>query len=543
MRFARRRLTSFAAVAGAIVAACSSGTAPTEETASGCVTDFACPSGQECGVAGCQSVSPSIRPHIQTASGTMRPYLDPAEADFRAANYDLLINHVYGYVERIRSINPHARMFEYINIRYHYYDEPDNKASAWAAANGYDPEDMFLHYRQDTDVTGWESRVLVPGYPAGHVPGWNPNAGIGDPPASATTRSESRAFNRNDGAVGPLYMANIENPAMRRFLVHHIAGLVDGSHWGTAFASGHIDGIMADIGVYYAQFGEGMLWNTDEYYGEPMVDTHPYSRGFETLYPYLATALEARFGQAIDIMPNYGHVYFLNYDHPASEGTQRATPWAWAEVWLMYHGTYSPTSGGDRCITWEKDYENAIAAIVRETRRGSRRILGARDKPRDGVPGSDRGKIFMLALYYLVHNENTWFLYETVNNHGMGVTAHLSEWNWNPAVEFDIGQPEPVPDGLTDFDGRSGTTEHYVFAQGSDPWQPQLTYRVFARRFSNALVLAKMLPEGSITTDLSITTHQLDGSYAILQADGTLGAIVTSIDLRNNEGAILIPMD
>jgi len=543
MRFALRELTSLAALAGALlIIACGINTGPTEETASGCVTDFACSSGEECGVGGCQAVSPSILPHIQTASGMFRNYLDPAEADFRAANYDLIINFVYGYVDRIRSINPNARMFEYINIRYHYYDE-FNTATAWAASNGYDPEDFYLHYREDTDVIGWESQVLVPGYPAGRVPGWNPNAGPSDPPASATTRSESRAFNGNDGVIGPLYMANITEPGMRGFLLNHIAKLVDGSHWGTAFASGPIDGIMADVGVYYAQFGEGMLPNTDEHYGVPMTDSHPHSRGFETLYPELAAGLENRFGHAIDIMPNYGHIYFLNYDHPAAEGIQRTTPWAWAEVWLMYHGTYQPTSGPGRCITWESDYENAIAAVVRETRRGSRRVLGARDKPRDGVPGSDRGKIFLLALYYLVHNQNTWFLYETVNVHGVGVTEHMSEWNWNPAVTFDIGQPEPVPPGFTDFDGRSGTNEHYIFAHGQDPWQPQAYYRVLARRFSNALVLVKMLPDGSVTTDASITTHQLDGSYALLQADGTLGAVSTTVDLRNNEAAILIPMD
>src|SRR5207237_1437076 len=36
------------------------------------------------------------------------------------------------------------------------------------------------------------------------------------------------------------------------------------------------------------------------------------------------------------------------------------------------------------------------------------------------------------------------------------------------------------------------------------------------------------------------TTHDLGGAYRPLQADGTLGAAVTRITLRNGEGAILV---
>ena len=52
-----------------------------------------------------------------------------------------------------------------------------------------------------------------------------------------------------------------------------------------------------------------------------------------------------------------------------------------------------------------------------------------------------------------------------------------------------------------------------------------------------------LLPEGSVVDDRSITTHPLDRAYALLQADGTLGAVVTEATIRNNEGLILIPVD
>jgi hypothetical protein len=52
-----------------------------------------------------------------------------------------------------------------------------------------------------------------------------------------------------------------------------------------------------------------------------------------------------------------------------------------------------------------------------------------------------------------------------------------------------------------------------------------------------------MLPEGSVTDDRSITHHALDGTYAPLQADGTLGAAVNVAMIRNNEALILIRLD
>ena len=106
-----------------------------------------------------------------------------------------------------------------------------------------------------------------------------------------------------------------------------------------------------------------------------------------------------------------------------------------------------------------------------------------------------------------------------------------------------MGQPDVIPAGKTDFEGRPNTKEHYEFATGADPYNPALTYHVFARRYTNALVLVKLLPEGSVTDDRSITTHALDGTYAPLLADGSLGAAVNVAVIRNNEALILLRLD
>jgi hypothetical protein len=42
------------------------------------------------------------------------------------------------------------------------------------------------------------------------------------------------------------------------------------------------------------------------------------------------------------------------------------------------------------------------------------------------------------------------------------------------------------------------------------------------------------------TASNTATTHQLGGSYRMVNADGTLGPVITSISLMNGQGAVLI---
>ena len=81
--------------------------------------------------------------------------------------------------------------------------------------------------------------------------------------------------------------------------------------------------------------------------------------------------------------------------------------------------------------------------------------------------------------------------------------------------------------------------------QGQDPSNTARTYRVYARNYSNALILYKPLSyaqgySSGTLASYTATRHYLGGTYRPLRADGTLGAPVTSVSLRNGEGAILI---
>ena len=95
---------------------------------------------------------------------------------------------------------------------------------------------------------------------------------------------------------------------------------------------------------------------------------------------------------------------------------------------------------------------------------------------------------------------------------------------------MDVGQP---------------TGEMFTFAEGTDPTNPALAYKVFGRTYGKALVLYKprsyTAGRGTGTlNDLTATTHNLGGSYRVLNSDGTLGPVVTKVTLRNGEGAVLM---
>jgi hypothetical protein len=130
-----------------------------------------------------------------------------------------------------------------------------------------------------------------------------------------------------------------------------------------------------------------------------------------------------------------------------------------------------------------------------------------------------------LAYYYLLANPNSTFLdYDG----GYDTTGPWSQ-HWFPAMGANIGQP---------------TSSWSLFATGADPSNAALTYHIYQRSYTNALVLYKPLSYGNGVTgtlaDATATTQNLGGTYYPLQADGTLGAPITSITLRNGEGAVLI---
>jgi hypothetical protein len=146
--------------------------------------------------------------------------------------------------------------------------------------------------------------------------------------------------------------------------------------------------------------------------------------------------------------------------------------------------------------------------------------------PQNGSVTDPRMQLATLAYYYLLADpESTFLMFYGGYEPGTAWTRH-----WCPAAAYNIGQP---------------VDKWTPFAMGADPSNPVLNYRVYQRSFEKALVLYKPLSyaRGQTTGKLgdeTATRHDLKGTYRPLRADGTLGEPVTSIALRNGEGAILV---
>ncbi|WP_439626213.1 Ig-like domain-containing protein [Gemmata sp.] len=146
--------------------------------------------------------------------------------------------------------------------------------------------------------------------------------------------------------------------------------------------------------------------------------------------------------------------------------------------------------------------------------------------PGGGSPTDPRTQLGALAYYYLLADPQRTF----INFNGGHNPASTWTEHWTDAVKVDVGAP-------------AGAMK--VLATGADPANAALSYRVLAREYTNALVLYKPLsyatgkPEGTTAANTA-TTHQLGGSYRAVNADGTLGAVVTSITLMNGQGAVLV---
>ncbi len=144
--------------------------------------------------------------------------------------------------------------------------------------------------------------------------------------------------------------------------------------------------------------------------------------------------------------------------------------------------------------------------------------------PVGGDPTDPRTQVATLAMYYTLADPNLSFLMMNGGNEpSSSWTRHFTD-----AVKFNVGKPKG---------------SEYVYATGKDPSNTSLDYKVYARDYTNALVLYKPLAytkgmNGS-TADSSATTVVLGGPYRQLRADGTLGAPISRVTLRNGEGAIL----
>jgi hypothetical protein len=164
--------------------------------------------------------------------------------------------------------------------------------------------------------------------------------------------------------------------------------------------------------------------------------------------------------------------------------------------------------------------------LVNERLNNGSEYLVIDSHPAGGSTTDARTQLATLAYYYLLADpDRTFLMFFGGYNPASSWTEH-----WSPAAAVDIGTP---------------AGDMRQLAAGLDPANSALTYKVFARDYTNGLVVYKPLSyatgqtEGT-TANNTTTTHQLGGTYRQVQANGTLGPVVTAVALRNGEGAVFV---
>jgi hypothetical protein len=146
-----------------------------------------------------------------------------------------------------------------------------------------------------------------------------------------------------------------------------------------------------------------------------------------------------------------------------------------------------------------------------------------------GSPTDPRTQVATLAEYYMLADSSHTFL------DFYGGQEPSTSWtrHWSQAAAYNVGQPVGA---------------WSLFASGSDPANRALMYHVYQRQYTNALVLYKPLShtqgvahDGTLSSNTA-SVLRLGGNYRPLRADGTLGGVISSISLRNGEGAVLVPV-
>jgi len=170
-------------------------------------------------------------------------------------------------------------------------------------------------------------------------------------------------------------------------------------------------------------------------------------------------------------------------------------------------------------------YEDLAATVKYRTQLAGGKAYQILDSLPQNLDAADpRVMTSTLAMYYMVADPNlTMLMINGGNEPATSWTRH-----WTDAIKYNVGKP---------------LGDATLLSSGKDPANTTLTYKVYQRKYQNALVLYKPLSylrgiSGGIGDDTK-TTIALDGLHRVVGANGVLGAAVRSVTLRNGEGLIL----
>lgn len=431
-----------------------------------------------------ETAFPSLFSHINTYKCNFRYVKDEQEWSWWASHFDVMVHGDTEALVYCKNLNPDMKFLLYqLDLTVMQDDQTElNDLAEFCADNGYEFEDCFLHFYDDTRC------VLRPGDTV-TVPGW-----IG---GSAQSKEEARLPGYRWTSYRWVYWPAYE--AVQRYhgskfweITHH--EYPGGHYYDGIFLDEHCPGISYNLPTIISGGTVleylGVLEIDDAYIGDvaDMLQTERTMMGDEKL-----------------LLPNTGnwYDYRIKWQGLAAKGVQ-------TEIWIYMKKEYGPPY-------WDfaKFFADSSRYFVFYTaERGEQTGIPAGSYP----SYQDREDIYLLASYYIQKDTLNYFAI------GGGWDQPLVESCWFPAIEYDVGEPIDT---------------HYLYQTGVDPTGHG--YRIYARDYTKARILIRPLDRWDRVDfgDNTAVVCDLGEAYRPLQADGSLGESTTQFVLRNSEAAIL----
>jgi len=445
-------------------------------------------------------------------------------AEWLAKRHDIVIT---GTVQRpdaynyMKTANPHVKLFGYISM----YTTVATWLEKWCEERGIDPEELYYHYEEDTELLSVDGPVTTPGY---------------GPNGSAKTLKESRVRTFYSAAY-PIFC-----PTSKVFCEayrDYVWTLTVVNEEEGKYLDGHfMDGLV------------GNVWNGRDFHLENSIEMRALGcntpetakrRSADDIIEmrnHIEQYIEATIGQEYSISGNISEANFISeYNYLAKDRFDHV----YNEVTVEYITNLVRMRIFDiiNLIDIYEAMERGVIVIANSE-------TNYYDKPEKYTNESWAAFIqFTLAAQMLIAHDNGYFSYHRGSASyygGWPEKGDLTNSHWHINREYDLGKP--VVRNGKDYWGKTGTDRFYLFAEGTveadlgnNKTEIQ-KYKIIAREFEKGLVLANYGHDTNTVSPMgcNLVTIDLNGKYRQLQEDNSLGQEITQITLGKAHGAILV---
>lgn len=408
------------------------------------------------------------------------------DADWQFEMTHLDLAYASSHLQGLRQRGSNVYLLQYLLLHYLPLSDTASYADlqAFATARGFDVEDAFLHFYNDTTVRYLDGQTE-------NIPGWGGG--------SAASRQSARI--KILGMTITSWVYNLKSPLMQAYLGDLCRRTVTG---GLKPNGIYVDGCKPLTEMFITNSGGKIA----EYANKTAADAaSDYIADATIAYKAANTAM----GQDDPLGDHYLLPDVSSYIERFTElGTTGA------DGLIAGYNMQETQNLSPRLYNLAKQFADAGKILTLAQGQPTPVIT---DAPSNYNSDQDRHSMYCLSEYWMAKQGNSTYYSQVAPGN-----APLSSF-WCKARETDIGTP---------IDALYSTWRTGTDAAGQD-------FTIYARHYSKALILSR--PKvGWIYSDYKTQSpvYDLGGTYRLLRSDGTLGPDITKIGLAMGEAVTLM---